>query len=186
MDIKNIGKALRKLRTDKGVGLRQLSRKAGMSPASISAIEKGSSSPTLATLDKILKELGSDLAEFFANSRKTVESPVFTSADMQSISDRNRTYRYLVPKSYDKKVILIDETIDPAEKESEWEVHNCDLAGTILSGGPAMLEIESQGEWSLKKGDAYYIKAGRKHRLINGGRKSIRQITVMESLTKPG
>lgn len=184
MDIRNIGKAIRKLRTEKGLGLRELSRKANMSPASLSIIEKGTSSPTLATLDKILKELGSDLAEFFVNSKKNLESPVYFAADLQSISDANRTYSYLFPKSSSKKFLLIHEAIAPSEKQSEWETHDYDLAGTIISGGPAKLEIEGIGQWMLRKNDAFYIKAYSRHRLTNMGIKVLKQITVVESAPK--
>ena len=185
MEIANIGKAIRKLRLEKGLGLRELSRKVSMSPASISVIEKGASSPTLATLEKILKELGSDLAEFFVNSKKSVENPVYFFSDMQSISDANRTYSYLFPKSPDRKFTLINEVIAPSEKESEWETHNYDLACTITAGGPAKLEIEGIGNWILKKGDAFYIKAHRRHRLANIGKKPLKQLTVIESVYKP-
>jgi transcriptional regulator with XRE-family HTH domain len=181
MDTKNIGITLKKLRTDRGIGLRELSRQAEISPASLIAIEKSTSSPTLATLGKILKELGYDLADFFVLSKKNIESPVCLQADMLSIADNNRTYKYLMPKTAKRHFTLVHETIAPTEKQSEWEQHDYDLAGTILAGGPAELEIEGQGKWRLKAGDAFYINAHQQHHLTNLSKTPLKLITVSEN-----
>jgi transcriptional regulator with XRE-family HTH domain len=181
MDTKNIGAALKKLRTESGTGLRELSRRANISPASLIAIEKGTSSPTLATLGKILGELGCDLADFFVMSRKKADTPVSLQSEMQSLSDKNRTYKYLLAKTAKRHFIMVHETIAPTEKQSEWEQHDYDLAGTILSGGPAELEIENQGKWKLKAGDAFYIYANHKHRLVSLSKTPLKMITVSEN-----
>jgi len=94
----NLGAAVRRLRTDAGVGLRQLSRLAEVSAASLTAIEKDKSSPTLATLHKILKSLGTNFADFFANSRVSSDKPVFSGKQMRHITDGHREYAFLLPK----------------------------------------------------------------------------------------
>ena len=58
-------------------------------------------------------------------------------------------------------------------------MHDCDLAGVVLSGGPSRLEFEGIGEWTLKVGDAFYVKAGTKHRQVNLGKRDLKQVTVM-------
>jgi len=180
MESKELGKAIRRLRTATGIGLRQLSRLADISPASLTAIEKGSSSPTLATLHKVLKALGTDFADFFSNSQENPQSPVFPSKEMRSVADKFREYVFMLPKRQEMRFELIHETIAASESKSEWEVHDCDVGGVILSGGPARLEIEGEGQWSLRRGDSFYVKAGYKHRLTNLGKRAIKQITVMD------
>lgn len=177
---KELGRTLRRLRTEAGIGLRQLCRLADISPASLTAIEKGDSSPTLATLHKVLKALGTDFAEFFADSTENRRMPVFPSKEMHSVSDKHREYIFLLPKRRDVRFEMVHETIAASESKSEWEVHDCDVGGVILSGGPARLEVEGQGQWSLRQGDSFYIKAGFKHRLTNLGKRAIKQITVMD------
>jgi transcriptional regulator with XRE-family HTH domain len=177
---KELGRTLRRLRTEAGIGLRQLCRQADISPASLTTIEKGSSSPTLATLHKVLKALGTNFAEFFSNSSENPQVPVFSSKEMRSVADKHREYIFLLPKRQDMRFELIHETIAPSESKSEWEVHDCDVGGVILSGGPARLEIEGESPWRLRQGDSFYIKAGLKHRLINLGKRTVKQITVMD------
>lgn len=180
MEPTDLGKAIQGLRSQKRVGLRELARMTEMSPASIVAIEKGASSPNLATLHKMLKALGATFADFFANSTEQSQLPVFSSKEMKSVSDAQREYTFLFPKRIDMRFQMIAETIASSEKQADWETHDCDLGGVILSGGPAKLEIESQGNWTLRKGDSYYVKAGSKHRLISLGKRPIKQITVMD------
>ncbi len=180
MELTELGKAVSSLRAKKNVGLRELARMTEMSPASIVAIEKGNNSPNLATLNKILKALGSSFAEFFTDSSEQTHLPVFPCKDMRSVSDGDREYTFLLPKSVDMRFEMVYETIAPEMKSTDWEEHDCDLGGFIISGGPAVLEIEGQRQWPLKKGDAFYIKSGTKHRLVNTGKRPLKQITVVD------
>lgn len=173
-------KLLKILRVEAGITLRELNKMTGISAAYIVSVEKGSSSPTIATLSKILKALGSDLATFFASMTNEPEEPVFSSSQMQFVQDAHRTCTFLLPKRSDMRFEMLNEVILPFEKETEWEVHDCDLGGVIISGSSAELEIEDVGKWSLKKGDSFYIKSKQKHRLINKGRGKLELITVMD------
>jgi len=176
----SIGQSLKMLRNDSSISLRELGRMTGMSAAYLVSIEKETSSPTIATLSKILKALGTDLATFFAKASSEPETPVFESNAMQSVCDKYREYVFLLPKRNDMRFEMVCETILPHEKNSEWEIHDCDIGGFLLTGGPAILEIEGVGKWPLKKGDSFYVKAKQKHRLINQGAAKLKQITVMD------
>ena len=115
------GRQILNLRVRQGLSLRELSRLADISPASLSAIEKEQSSPTLATLQKIVKALGTNFSEFFADSSVAVDTPVFPAAGMKRIEDANRTYSLLFPKASYLRFEMIDETISTTDREGEWE-----------------------------------------------------------------
>jgi transcriptional regulator with XRE-family HTH domain len=166
------------LRKRARISLRELSRKADLAPASLSAIERGLSSPTLATFHKILRALGTDFAEFFTSAAGPGESPVFKAADMTQVKDALSTYALLFPKRADLKFEMIRETIRPAKRESEWLTLDLDVGGLVLAGGPFVLEIEQRGRWTLEAGDAFYILAGSKHRSGNLGRGPVQLVTV--------
>jgi len=181
METKGIGKKIKALRMRAGIGLRGLSRLAEISPASLTTIEKGETSPTLATLQKILRALGISFADFFSEVAPSSQIPVYPLKNMKSIEDEQRQYTFMLPKQVDIRFGMVYETIAPSgDEEVEWESHNFDLGGVVISGGPATLEIEDQGSWTVRKGDAYYVKAFLKHRLINSGKKPLKQITVMD------
>ncbi|MFA6187115.1 MAG: helix-turn-helix domain-containing protein [Phycisphaerae bacterium] len=172
------GKKIRLFRKKAGLGLRNLANLAGLSPAAISAIEHDRSSPTLATLHKILKALNTDFADFFSSYQTLDHTPVFAHEDMTAISDKCRKYTLVFPKREDIQFEISMETITSFEDECEWEVHDCDVGGVVLSSKHAKIEVEGQGEWPLAQGDAFYIKAGCKHRLVNLERAAMNLITV--------
>lgn len=173
-----LGNALRGLRTKRGLGLRELGRRSGMAAASLSAIENGTSSPTFATLHKVLRVLGTDFAEFFATPPDPVREPVFPARDQRVLADRFRRYVFPFPKRKDIRFEAILETILPTEKRSQWETLDCDLAGIVLAGGPLGLEIRGAGSWTLHKGDAFYVREGQEHRAVNGSRRPVRLVTI--------
>jgi len=76
MEMSDVGRRLRQWRLQQKMGLRELSRNADISPAGLNSIEKGQTSPTLATLNKILKALGTDFPAFFAFPSGPVQPPV--------------------------------------------------------------------------------------------------------------
>ena len=174
----DLGAQVRLLRARAGMSLRELSRKAGMSAAALSAVEHGRSSPTLATLHKVLSALGTGFQDFFAGAQAPSEEPVFRRAGRREARDAHRRYEFLFPQRADVRFELVSETIAATEGRVQWETHDCDMGGVVLSGGPARLEIEGVGEWELRRGDAFYVKAGQKHRATNRGRTSLRLITA--------
>ena len=172
------GREILRFRKTTGLSLREVSRRAELAPASLSAVERGISSPTLATLERILKAMGTDLAEFFASCPETPEAPVFRASDMKPVRDTQREYTLLFPKREDIKFEIVRESIVPNGPESEWETHDFDLGGTVVEGGPMQLEIEGMGSWKLSDGDAFYVSAGRKHHATNIGATPLKLITI--------
>ena len=57
-----------------------------------------STSPSIATLQKILTALGTDLAAFFASDPEEPSGPVFLRQQMRTISGGDRSYTIVFPK----------------------------------------------------------------------------------------
>jgi transcriptional regulator with XRE-family HTH domain len=171
------GEQIKKLRLQAGLGIRELARLADMSAGAISAIERNQNSPTLATLHKILKALGTNFGEFFSPQPAAEENFVFGRRQMRVIEDAARRYMIAFPKHRNIQFDIIRESFSPAETNAEWEMHDCDIGGVILSG-KGILEIEGRGQKALAKNDAFYVRSGLKHRLINQGPKSLELVSV--------
>lgn len=178
-DVQDFGARLLQLRGRKGVSLRELSRRAGLSPSSLSAVEKGRSSPTLATLQRVLQGLDANFADFFGAPAAQEAAPVFRARGMATIRDPHRVYKLLFPKRDDLRFEMLEEKLAPKEVAPEWETHGFDVGGVLLKGGPVRLEIEGRGEWRIRRGDAFYVRAGEKHRACNEGTAEAVQITIM-------
>jgi len=82
----SIDQQLRTLRQAQGFSLRALADAATLSPATLSQIESGQASPSVATLEKLADALGITVARFFIEQDKAEEVEVFSLDDRRAVS----------------------------------------------------------------------------------------------------
>jgi transcriptional regulator with XRE-family HTH domain len=82
----SVGQRLKELRERSGASQRELARRSGMSPASISAIELGKVSPSVETLKRLLDCLNETLADFFSVGAKPRPITFFGPDDLEEVS----------------------------------------------------------------------------------------------------
>jgi mannose-6-phosphate isomerase-like protein (cupin superfamily) len=82
---------------------------------------------------------------------------------MPLITDDNRSYTILFPKTASSRVEMLDEIIRPTRRKPAFETLACDVAGCVIAG-TLTLEVEGQGRKTLKEGDAFYVRKGERHR----------------------
>jgi len=70
---KQIADSMRKIRKSKGMTLKQLGQKIGISPGMLSRLENNQSSPPIATLAKIAQGLDVPISVFFEENEKTTD-----------------------------------------------------------------------------------------------------------------
>jgi transcriptional regulator with XRE-family HTH domain len=172
-----VGHRIALLRKRSGMSLRQLAASSGVTAAMISYIERGRSSPSLATLQKLLSALGSDLGSFFIDSPPDGARPVFRRERMQVVGDRERTYTILLSRAPGVRVEMFDEEIRPSRRKPEFETLKCDVAGYILAGS-LTLEIQGRPKQTLRPGDAFYVANGLSHRGYAEGKEPVRLVSV--------
>jgi transcriptional regulator with XRE-family HTH domain len=172
----DIGHRVQLLRKRCRLSIRQLAQQAQVTPAIISCIERGKTSPSITMLQKILSALGSDLAAFFAEPSEGEAGPVFLRQRMQTVSDAERSYTIIFPRRPGICLEMFDEQITPGQTPPPFETLKCDMAGYILSGVLA-LEIEGQDQQLLRPGDAFYIPRGCAHRGL-ATNEPVRLVTV--------
>lgn len=75
-DYPQIGDQLRARRRERGLSLRDLADRLGVSPSLISQIERGRANPSVSTLYAIAAELDASLDELLFNDRRPAERPI--------------------------------------------------------------------------------------------------------------
>jgi transcriptional regulator with XRE-family HTH domain len=70
---KDLGARLRRAREEKGLGLRELARRIGVSPSMLSQIETGKSEPSISTLFTIVSELSLPVNEIVFDPNQTAQ-----------------------------------------------------------------------------------------------------------------
>jgi len=167
----DIGKRLKQLRNKNDLTLEDLASRCELTKGFLSQLENNLTSPSISTLQDICEVLGVSLPDFFQEEeeRKVTYRKKDFFVDEKDLSKLT----WLVPDSQGNEMepVLLElkengssKHIDPFQGEA---------FGYVLSGR-FILEYGEE-ELELKKGESFYLKGERSHRLLNKGN-SVAQI----------
>jgi transcriptional regulator with XRE-family HTH domain len=164
----NLGARLREVREARGISQRELSRRAGISNATVSQIESNTVNPSVGALKRIVDAIPMALSDFFAVEPGD-ESPVFfRAADMMEIGRGGVSYRQVGRDLTGKALQILSECYQPGSDSGRVHLsHEGEEGGIVIKG---QLEvIVGDQRTVLGPGDAYYFKSREPHRFRNTG-----------------
>ena len=196
----DVGPRLRAHREQRGLSLRELARRLGVSPSAISQIETGKSRPSVSTLYSIVSELGMSLDELFGapkpspaappaaaapaprprNGRKHAERHV-ERADTRATIDLESGVRWerLTPgPDHDLDFLFVTYDVGGSSSEGNRSIrHSGHEYGLILSG---TLEVTvGFDHYVLGPGDSISFDSTVPHHLTNRGDEPVRGVWVV-------
>jgi quercetin dioxygenase-like cupin family protein len=182
-EVAAVGAAIRALRGQRGLSLRDLSRLSGFSIGFLSLVERGQSSLALTSLYKVAKALDSEVADFFRPNGGVPEEhppPHVTRADEHteiSIAGSNRTYRLLSDRARDRVLEPLLVTVQPTETVEEPYSHDGEEFAYVLSG--ELLFKVAGTQYRLGPGDSIYFPATVPHAVHNDTGEPARVVWVL-------
>lgn len=164
----DIGERLREIRQRYGLSQRALATRADVTNGMISMIEKNRSSPSVATLKKILDGFPMSLAEFFAAGQAQPPKIFFAADELVELAGGLVSYRQVGANLEGKAIQVLHERLQPgADTGAEMLRHDAEEGGVVISGS---LEITVGMQTRvLHAGDAYYFSSRIPHRFRNVG-----------------
>ena len=164
----DIGERLRAIRGMHGLSQRALAKRAGVTNGIISMIEQNRSSPSVATLKKILDGFPMSLAEFFALGRPVQERMFYRASELVEIGGGLISYRQVGTNLGNRAMQILHERIRPgADTGPELFHHDAEEGGVVIRGS---MELTIGSETRvLRAGDAYYFDSRIPHRFRNAG-----------------
>jgi transcriptional regulator with XRE-family HTH domain len=184
LDPNTISRRLRELREGRNLSLRALALKAGVAVSFLSKVERGRGSPTVATLLKILKALGTSAPAFFAEPSHALGNVLIQrKAGMKVLDDGDKSWRYLFPNTPGVQAVMTHEQYQPRTRHVEVEQHAADICGLVLSGVLTLL-LPGQDAVTVRAGDSFYIRAGTRHASANRGATLLRMVVAELSHTR--
>ena len=163
-----MGQRLREIRERSGLSQRGLAGRADVTNGMISLIEKNRSSPSVATLKKILDVFPMSLAEFFASGQAEQPSIFFRADELVEIGGGPISYRQVGSSLKGKALQLLHERLQPgADTGSAMLRHEGEEGGVVVRG-----EVEltvGPATRVLRAGDAYAFSSRTPHRFRNLG-----------------
>lgn len=196
LDYPEIGEHLRARRQERGLSLRDLAERLGVSPSLISQIERGRANPSVSTLYAIVAELDISLDELLFSDRRQPErvaASAATSAQdrgggpVQRATSRKRirlasgvTWERLTTRS-EENVEFLFVTYEVGGASSPADTHQRHAGhewGYVISG---TLQVTiGFDEYTLNPGDAVSIESTTPHRLANAGDEPVHAIWFVE------
>ena len=168
MDDFDLGARLRYVRQAAGLSQRELAKRAGMTNAAISVIENNQSSPSVASLKKVLEVIPLSLTEFFALETPAEYQIFFTEEELVPITQGAVQYRQVGDMRYHKLQILHERYIPGADTGRSILQHESEEGGIVLEGSIELTVGERKT--ILKAGDAYLFDSRQPHRFRNIGK----------------
>ncbi len=151
-----IGEKIRILRMEKQLTQEELANRCELSKGFISQVENDLTSPSIATLIDILEILGTNLPDFFSDTKE--EKVTYTKDDMFEKDDDDLKYSlmWLIPNAQKNEMEPIMITIKPGGQYIEEEPHEGEEFGYVLAG-TIILHLGKK-KYKVKKGESFIIK----------------------------
>ena len=164
----NVGSRLRELRSERGLSIRGLARKSGLSANALSMIERDKTSPSVSTLYKLADGMDVPITSFFGEESER-ESVVFIKADERTrIPFQRGTWEGLGGQNFVGRMEPFILTLESgANSGTHTMVHSGHEFVVCLRG-----ELEYQIEdkfYNLEAGDSLMFSARLRHRWRNAG-----------------
>ena len=163
----NVGAKLKELRRRRGLGVRELAARSGISHSAVSQIERDRMSPSVDTLSAILDALGTTLMSFFSDLPSGLAcSPFYRAADLVEIGKASTvSHRVIGVNHPNRDLLMLHETYAVGADTGTAFSHSAQEAGMVTQGA---IELMVGGQTRvLNVGDAYYFDSRIEHRFRN-------------------
>jgi transcriptional regulator with XRE-family HTH domain len=162
-----VGDVLKRAREARGLSLRTLASRAGFSPSFLSQVENGQASPSIASLEKIVAEVGLTLAGLFEASHPAVPHVVRAESRPGFHSSWSRArVESLAPTDERRSLEAIAVTLAPTGSSGKHNsAHAADQFVFVLTG--ALVLFLGEDRVDLNAGDSVLIPRKTLHRFHN-------------------
>lgn len=179
---------IKEVRKKKGITLKEVSKRTGVSVNYLSQIERGVSNPSIGIIKKISEAL--DVPIFGYNNQPAVENTNDASKQGQKVSvvrknmrkmilsPKSQLRQYLLTPDFQRKVAVMLEEMDPGgEHEDEWHCHEGEKFGFVLEG---RCEVAVEDKvFTLEEGDSIYFPSNLPHKFKGISEKTSKAIWVV-------
>ena len=177
-EAQNVGARVRQLREERGLSLRGLAELCGISPNTVSLIERGASSPSVDTLQNLARGLEVPIVAFFERG-ETEELLVLTmSYDRVQSEAPGMKIEHLGRGLADHPFASFLITMEPGATTAEGPMEHTGAEWVYCLEGYVVYEVEGH-EYRLMPGDNLLFEAYLPHRWRNPGNTQARMLLIL-------
>lgn len=175
-----LGKKIRQIRREKGLSLKEVAEKTGLTSSFLSQVERDLADPSITSMRKIAEALEVPIFYFLLNHEE--HSPVVRRDQRKvlRLPQSHLTYELLSPDLNRKMEVMMARLEPGAASSDEPLSHPGEECIVVLEG---CMDIDIGGEvYHLEEGDSIYYYAAVPHKLWNPGDK---ELVFLSAITPP-
>lgn len=179
--LRGMGSRIRSIRRERGLTLAELAGRCGLSVSLLSTVERGQTSPSVATLYAVASALDISLTALFSSDANA--EPVVRRADQQHLTtdggSRRRLALDLVEEQFE---LYVDEYPPASAHAARPSQHPGHEYGVVLQG---QLVVQlGEEEHVLQAGDAVHYPTDQRHQIRNEGDRTATAVWVNTRRTR--
>ena len=174
---------IRRIRRSKGITLKQMAQKTGISLNYLSQIERGKTNPSIGLIKKITNALGvpfMGLGNEDFPSGNSSQDVAIVRRDMRKmlVFPKSKLKSYLLTPDLQRKLEVLLSEVKPGTKtEGVWYSHEGEEFGFVLEG---RYEVTVEDKiYILEEGDSIYFPSDLPHKMKGIGNKPCRTLWVI-------
>jgi len=169
-----IGDKIRNLRLKNNLTQSELGNRCDLTKGFISQLEADLTSPSLSTLEDILRSLGTSFQEFFSDEKK--EKLVYKKEDVIIKDFGDLRVFWLVSDAQKNEMEPVMVELDSGKATDEEAPHEGEEFGYVLSGTVTL--VTGGRSYKVKKGESFYFQARTPHYLKNTGKTTAKLLWI--------
>jgi transcriptional regulator with XRE-family HTH domain len=170
-----LGSKLKRLRLTRGYTQEELADRCDLSRSFISQLESDKVSPSVETLERILRVLGTDLKHFFSDEQKKI---IFKKDERVPVYDlpKGVTMEILMDAVEDKELDAKIVELEPGAQTDQESYHDGDEFGYVIEGS---IDIYIDGKrYRANEGECFYYSGDCVHYMRNPGKEKAKVLWI--------
>lgn len=176
----DVGARLRELREQRGLSLRALAERCQVSANTVSLIERGVSSPSVDTLQRLATGLSVPITAFFETGQPPARVVLTTSAGRMRSRSPGMTIEHLgsgLPEHAFASFLI---TMDPGTHTNMTPIEHSGAEWVYCLEGRVEYEVDGE-DYPLAPGDSLLLDASLPHLWRNSGPEQVRMILILDA-----
>lgn len=174
----DVGQRLKSLREARGISMRSLARSSGLSANALSMIERGRTSPSVSTLNKLANALGIPVTAFFRVEPERRKVVLCKAGERTRLPFLRGTWEGLGGESFDGRLNAFMVTLETGASSGPHGMLHTGAEFVFCLRGK--LEYEVEGErYLLEAGDSLTFAAQLLHRWRNPGPNVVNAVIII-------
>ena len=179
----NVGLRLKELREGRGISIRGLGTRSGLSANALSMIERGKTSPSVSTLYKLADALGLPVTEFFAPAPNKQNALMVKAEARTRVPFSNGVWEGLGGENFTGRVQPFVLTLENGASSGQHAMEHTGHEFVYCLRGKLEYRVEEQF-YELDTGDSLLFAARLSHRWRNPGPTVTNALVVLSGFTE--